>query len=116
MINNLLLIFSAVSFLFFGIGCLRSPYLIAEFERYSVPQFRTLTGLLQLLGGLGILGGFYWNPLQLFSCFGLALLMLFGVGVRIKIKDSFIQCFPAAFYCFLNIYLVWSLIKTLTYP
>ena len=58
MINNLLLIFSAISFLFFGIGCLRSPYLIAEFERYGVPQFRTLTGLLQLLGGLGILGGF----------------------------------------------------------
>jgi len=110
MINNLLLIFSAVSFLFFGIGCMRSPYLIAEFERYGVPQFRTLTGLLQLLGGLGILLGFYWSPLQILSCFGLALLMLFGVGVRIKIKDNFIQSFPAAFYCFLNSYLFWLLL------
>ena len=110
MINNLLLIFSALSFLFFGIGCLRSPYLIAEFERYGVPQFRTLTGLLQLLGGMGILLGYYWIPLQLFSCFGLTLLMLFGVGVRIKIKDNFIQSFPAAFYCLLNSYLFWSLL------
>lgn len=110
MINNLFLIFSAVSFLFFGMGCLLSPYLIAEFKRYGVPQFRTLTGLLQLLGGLGILSGFYWNPLQIFSCFGLALLMLFGVGIRIKIKDSFIQSFPAAFYCLLNSYLFWSLL------
>ena len=110
MINNVLLIFSAVSFLFFGIGCLSNPYLIAEFERYGVPQFRILTGLLQLLGGLGILLGFYWSPLQIFSCFGLALLMLFGVGVRIKIKDSFIQSFPAAFYCLLNSYLFWSLL------
>lgn len=110
MIINLLLVFSAVSFLFFGIGCLRSPYLIAEFERYGVPQFRKLTGLLQLLGGMGILLGYYWSPLQLFSCFGLALLMLFGVGIRIKIKDSFIQSFPAAFYCLLNSYLFWSLL------
>lgn len=110
MINNLLLIFSAVSFLFFGIGCLRSSYLIAEFERYGVPQYRTLTGLLQFLGGLGILLGFFWNPLQIFSCFGLALLMLFGVGIRIKIKDSFIQSFPAAFYSLLNSYLFWSLL------
>ena len=110
MINNLLLIFNALSFLFFGIGCLRSPYLIAEFERYGVPQFRILTGLLQLLGGMGILLGYYWIPLQLFSCFGLTLLMLFGVGVRIKIKDNFIQSFPAAFYCLLNCYLFWSLL------
>ena len=110
MINNLLLIFNALSFLFFGIGCLRRPYLIAEFERYGVPQFRILTGLLQLLGGMGILLGYYWIPLQLFSCFGLTLLMLFGVGVRIKIKDNFIQSFPAAFYCLLNSYLFWSLL------
>ena len=88
MINNLLLIFlCSLFFLFFGIGCLRSPYLIAEFERYGVPQFRTLTGLLQLLGGMGILLGYYWSSLQRFSCFGLALLMLFGV-VRIKLKTA----------------------------
>lgn len=110
MINNVLLIFSAISFLFFGVGCLSSDYLIAEFERYGVPQFRTLTGLLQLLGGLGILLGFHWSSLQIFSCFGLALLMLLGVGVRIKIKDSFIQSLPAAFYCLLNSYLFWSLL------
>jgi hypothetical protein len=88
---------------------LLSPRFIAEFERYGVPQFRTLTGILQLLGGSGILYGFYWIPLQIFSCFGLTLLMLFGVGVRIKIKDNFIQSFPAAFYCLLNGYLFWAL-------
>ena len=111
MINNFLLYFSALSFLFFGIGCLRSPRFIAEFERYGVPQFRRLTGVLQLCGGIGILGGFYWNPLQVLSCFGLALLMFFGVGIRIKIKDSFLQSFPAAFYCLLNAYLFWSLFQ-----
>jgi hypothetical protein len=110
MIFNFLLIFSGVSFLFFGIGCLSSPYLIEEFERYGVPQFRTLTGVLQLLGGIGTLAGFYWIPLQIFSCFGLSLLMLFGVGVRIKIKDRFIQSFPATFYCVLNGYLFWILL------
>lgn len=110
MINNALFIFSAVSFLFFGIGCLRSAHLKAEFERYGVPQFRVMTGYLQLMGAAGIALGFYFVPLQLLSCFGLSLLMLFGVGVRIKIKDSFIQSFPAAFYCVLNGYLFWILL------
>ena len=36
---------------------------------------------------------------------GLALLMLLGVGVRIKIRDSFLQTLPALGYLALNAYL-----------
>lgn len=109
MTNNFLLIFSAISFLFFGIGCLANPYLKSEFERYGVPQFRALTGYLQLLGAAGIFVGFYIIALQLLSCLGLSILMLFGLGIRIKIKDPFLQSFPALFYCLLNGYLFWVL-------
>jgi len=108
---NVLLIFSAVSFLFFGIGCLRSPHLITEFERYGVPQFRTVVGLLQLLGALGIALGFWSPTLQLLSTFALAILMLLGFGVRLKIRDNFIQSFPAFFYFLLNLYLSYQLFQ-----
>ena len=111
MMFNVLFIFSAVSFLFFGIGCLRSPHLIAEFERYGVPQFRTVVGLLQLLGALGIALGFWSPTLQLLSTFGLAILMLLGFGVRLKIRDNFIQSFPAFFYFLLNLYLSYQLFQ-----
>ena len=36
---------------------------------------------------------------------GLALMMLVAVGVRIKIKDTFLQTTPALFYLVLNAYL-----------
>ena len=109
--NNILLIFSAFSFLFFGIGCLRTPYLRTEFERYGLAQFRVLTGYLQLLGAAGILIGFYFISLQLVSCAGLSVLMFLGLGVRIKIKDNFWQSLPALMYCTLNAYLFWALLK-----
>lgn len=111
MMTNLLLSFSALSFLFFGLGCLTSPRLKLEFQRYGLPQYRKLTGYLQLLGAAGICLGFFWLPLQLLSTGGLALLMLLGVGVRIKIRDSLLQTLPALVYCSLNAFLFYSLLE-----
>lgn len=111
MIINSLLFFSGLSFFFFGIGCLISPRLISEFNRYGIPQFRTLTGSLQLFGAIGIFIGYAYLPLQTFSTAGLSLLMLCGVGVRIKIKDGFWQTLPALFYCGLNAFLFLRLLE-----
>lgn len=102
---RILLLFSALSFVFFGIACLSSQRLKKEFIRYGLPHFRTLTGVLQLLGAAGILIGYWELSLQIFSTLGLSILMFLGVGVRIKIKDSLIQTLPALFYFLLNTYL-----------
>jgi hypothetical protein len=108
---NTILLFSGFSFFFFGMGCWINPHLKREFIRYGIPQFRIVTGLLQLLGALGIGMGFWFLPLQIFSTAGLSLLMFFGLCVRIKIKDSFFQSFPALFYCLLNAYLTFHLLQ-----
>ena len=110
---DLLLAFSALSFLFFGVGCLTSPRLQLEFVRYGLAQYRILTGWLQCLGAAGIAAGYFWTPLQLFSTAGLAILMLLGVGVRIKIRDSVLQTLPAFGYCVLNAFLFFELLKQL---
>ena len=102
-----------VSFLFYGITCFTSPFMIMEFDRYGIPQYRKLTGVLQLLGALGIIIGVWIDFLQILSTLGLFLLMLFGVITRIMIKDGFIKTLPALFYCLLNGYLCYEL--TLNY-
>lgn len=98
--------FSGISFLFFGTGCLVSPRMKNEFIRYGYDGQRVLTGWLQLLGALGLLLGYGWSPfLALFSATGLCLMMVFGFGVRLKIRDSLLASSPAFFYAVLNGYL-----------
>ena len=112
-ILDLLLWFSAFSFLFYGISCLTSAFMVNEFIRYGIPQYRKLTGILQILGGLGIIIGFWVDHLQFISVVGLSVLMLLGVVTRIMIKDDFVKTFPALFYCLLNVYLSYNLAQTL---
>mgnify|MGYP001307326731 FL=1 len=107
---SILLLFSAASFLFYGINSFTSNFIIQEFLRYGIPQYRKLTGWLQLLGALGIIIGFWINYIQILSTGGLALLMLFGVITRMLIKDSFLKPLPALLYCLLNTYLCIELI------
>jgi hypothetical protein len=98
--------FSGISFLFFGAGCLTSPRMKSEFIRYGFDRQRALTGYLQMLGGLGLLIG-YWVSTWLAgsASAGLGLMMVFGFGVRLKIRDSFLESSPAFFYAALNLYL-----------
>ena len=104
---TILTFFSSFSFLFFGIGCFFSPRMKLEFMRYGLnEQQRWLTGALQLLGSIGLLVGLFISP---FLCFiatiGLFVLMLLGLWIRIKIKDSVVQSSPALIYAFINLYL-----------
>ncbi len=107
---NFLMLFSSVSFFFYGLSCFFNSFMIDEFIRYQIPQFRKLTGWLQLLGSFGIIIGFWMDNLQILSTIGLSLMMLFGIAVRIKIKDNLIKILPAVCYFLLNAYLSFKLI------
>jgi uncharacterized membrane protein YkgB len=74
----------------------------AEFARFQVPQYRTLTGVLEILGGLGVLIGIWVPMLGVLGSMGLALLMGLGVLARIRVQDGMLQCLPALFFCILN--------------
>lgn len=78
-----------------------------EFERYGYPRYRKLVGALQLLGATGLLVGFYAPWAGQVGSGGLALLMLLGIGVRIKIKDTVLQTLPAFAYMLINAYLAF---------
>jgi len=105
-IPTLATFFSGLSFLFFGTACLNSSHMKDEFIRFGHDRQRVLIGCLQLLGGLGVLAGYWQSPfLAFFASAGLCLMMVFGFLLRLKIRDSFLAASPAFSYAALNLYL-----------
>jgi hypothetical protein len=78
-----------------------------DFKRFELEQFAFLVILLEFLGAAGLLIGLKYNPLLTISSFGLALLMLCGLIVRIKCGDSIWISLPALFYMLLNGYICY---------
>ncbi len=79
--------------------------MVLEFNRYRLQNFRILTGVLELLGGIGTLVGLFYPVPFLISTFGLASLMFLGVLVRIRSKDPWLHMMPAIFLMMINLYL-----------
>lgn len=93
-------LFSSLSFFIYGSSCLMSKKMFLEFQRYNLSSFRLLTGILQIAGSIGLVAGFYFHFFTLMSSLGLAVQMLLGVLVRIRIKDPIYQVMPAfLFFC-----------------
>jgi uncharacterized membrane protein YphA (DoxX/SURF4 family) len=107
-LNRVLIIFSAASFLGYGSTCLASAHMKREFARYGLPGQRVLVGILQLAAALGLLAGFMEPWIGRAAAGGLALMMLVGVLVRIRIKDTLLQTSPAFFYLVLDAYLCFA--------
>ena len=97
---------SVVSFAWYGTSCFVSARMIAEFERYHLARFRSLTGLLQVAASLGLLAGYLFRPLLLLSAGGLAAMMLLGVLVRLRIRDPLFAAIPAFALFVLNLFIV----------
>ena len=93
---------SGVSFIFFGLACFFSDVFMNEFDRYGLSKFLNIVGFFQLLGGIGCIIGIFYRKLLIISSLGLSVMMLLGVGVRVKINDTLIQPFPALIYLIIN--------------
>ena len=77
----------------------------SEFMRFGLPGLRTLTGVLELMGGTGLLAGLYWPGFLRVSSGGLCLLMFAGVAVRLRVRDSLTACLPAIGLMLMNGYI-----------
>lgn len=103
-LHIILVSFSGVAFIIYGSLLFVSTEMQNEFKRFGLEKFTTLTGILELLGGIGMLVGLKLSFILLISSGGLALLMLLGFGTRIKVKDGFWLSFPSLFFMLLNLY------------
>ena len=106
--------FSGFSFLVFGIACLSTAQMKAEFIRYGLEESRVLVGGLQLLGAFGLLLGYYYTPLlQALAAAGLSVLMILGFLVRLRLRDSVLKSAPSLFYALLNAFIGTKLLLVL---
>jgi hypothetical protein len=102
---HILNLFCALSFIGYGVSCLTAAHMVREFKRFELPNYRKLTGILQLLGAVGLLIGFRFPIIGALAAGGLALQMLIGFGVRLKIRDPFLHGIPAFIYLLINAWL-----------
>jgi MFS superfamily sulfate permease-like transporter len=108
LLENILIYFSAISFIFYSINSLYSKRLISEFDRWGYGKFRILIASFQLLAGIGFIIGLYFSFLISIVSFLLSVMMLVAIFVRIKVKDDVIEIFPAIFYASLNLIIFYN--------
>ena len=99
-------VLSSACFLWYGAGLLRSRSMVAEFERYQLARYRTLTGALQVAAAAGLLVGLRVHPLLLLSAGGLAAMMLGAIVVRLRVGDPLPAAIPALLLLCLNLFIV----------
>ena len=109
--NTIAILGSSVAFLTYGGLCLSSLSMQSEFKRFGLERLRTLTGLLEMLGGVGLLVGLKWPLALSLASGGLSLLMLAGLGVRLRIGDGLLLSFPALALMILNAYILLESLK-----
>ena len=100
-VNNIITIFTAISFIIYGLSSFKSKRMASEYKRWGFEKSRSVIGFFQLTGGLGLLLGFKYQSILLSSSIGIALMMFFAIIARLKIKDSLIEILPALTYLLL---------------
>lgn len=101
----ILVLLSGISFIIYGSSLLYSSKMQKEFIRFKLEKFAKLTGFLELFGGIGMIVGLWVSFVLLLSSGGLALLMILGFSVRLKMRDGFWDSFPSFFLMILNSYI-----------
>lgn len=105
----IILFFSAISFIFYGISSFYSDRMIFEYERWGYKKFRILIASLQLIAGIGLIIGNYFSLLLLILVSAsLTLMMITAIFVRIQIKDNLTNILPAILYTILNFILFYK--------
>jgi len=101
-----LVLADAFVFLVYGISLLISSSMVIDFERFGLAKFRVLTGVLEVLGAVGVAAGIKWPTITPFAAAGLCVLMLAGVIVRLRTGDGVLLSLPAALLMIVNGYIV----------
>lgn len=96
---------TSILFLVYGVFCVGTTSMVADFQRFGLSNFRVLIGVLEILGGIGLLVGLKWRPALWISSMGLSLLMLIAFGVRLKMRDSAVQSIPSLALMCINLYI-----------
>lgn len=111
-VYKIIIIFTSISFLLYGINSFVSHKMILEFKRWGLEKKRKEIGVCQLVCGVGIFMGIIYNYILLISSILLITMMLVAVYIRVRIKDNISEILPAIAYLILGIiilnYSIWK--------
>tara|TARA_B100000941_G_C28490774_1_gene547816 strand:- start:1405 stop:1749 length:345 start_codon:yes stop_codon:yes gene_type:complete len=105
---NIIILFSALSFIIYGYSSFNSKRMISEYSRWGFSDKRKIIGFFQFLGGIGLIIGIKFQFLLPIISLSFITMMVFAIIVRIKINDSIIEILPAITYLFLNIIIFYK--------
>ena len=105
---RLLTCLCGAAFLIYGIRSLTVSSVAEEFARFGLPKLRVLTGVLEFLGGAGLLVGLFWRPALVIASAGLALLMLIAFAVRLRMRDDLQASLPSFALMGVNLYILFK--------
>ena len=107
-----LIVFSSISFIYYGINSFYSKRMRSEYSRWGYDNLRLFLAWCQLLGGCGLIIGMLHhslNPLISITSFLLTVMMLTAVFTRIKSKDGLLLTLPSLFYSIINAIIFFKL-------
>ena len=104
-ILSFLIIFSAISFMVYGLLSFISKAMQDEIDRWGFSRYKYALGICQLFGGFGLLLGLKWLVMAKISSFLISLMMMSALYVRIQIKDKVIRFIPAIVFLIINVYI-----------
>ena len=107
-IIRICVLISGLSFFAYSLYYMLSARMKNELKRLKMEHLSRVIVICQFLGATGLFLGLFYNWLLVLSSFGLAMLMLCGLIVRVKSKDNLFVSLPALFYLVLNLYIFIS--------
>ena len=107
-IKSVVIVFTALSFIAYGINSFISKRMISEFKRWGLEKNRKLSGAYQSIVGLGLLVGLQNTTVLKISSLFLIIMMLCAVYVRIRIKDNISDILPAVAYLLLGFIIYYN--------
>ena len=86
--NLVIVVFTSLSFIIYGINSFTSNRMVNEYVRWGFGKYRKIIGLSQILCGTGLLIGLKWLVLLQFASLSLIIMMSLAILVRVKINDN----------------------------
>lgn len=105
---TILIFFTGISFIAYGINSFVSKRMISEFKRWGLADKRKLIGVCQLISGLGLILGFQFTAVLISSSIFICLMMLVAISVRIRIRDNISDILPAIAYSILCLIILYD--------
>ena len=108
---TIIIYFTGVSFIAYGINSFISKRMIDEFKRWGLEDKRKIIGICQFIAGSGILIGSEFKIVLISSAVFIIIMMIVAIAVRIRIKDDISDILPAVAYMVLCFVILYEIIQ-----